>query len=691
MKSNLLLRHGIAIASLAAFGCLVLFAFIAFLSYQSDKTLIAQWDVYTAAEDQLFLIRRDVNRLHEIEHRLAAGEVRPADELDEAGEALKAVPSLALAANRRISLLKQVQNHLAKGRLHDAAGILEGRAFTRASRDLRDRVFEYEMNERARLQSQLSDRLERQSRILEFDIAAIMLAIVLLVAASALTFFYVQRLRRFDRDLVIARHEAERASRLKSSFLANMSHEIRTPLNGVLGLTRLLRETKLKRDQEEIVSSLEASGRTLLALVNDILDLSKIESGKIEVEHEPFSVSALIEDLDKAFRPSAERKKLRLVLENPLGALGARGDVTKVRQVLQNLLSNAIKFTTHGEIRLKLSLRGDRLRFEVSDTGIGIPEEAQARIFHPFEQADTSTSRLHGGSGLGLTICRYLVTAMGGRIHMKSDLGAGSSFLFEIPYEPAEAPAPPPPPSQPERVQAAPPVSSSPHLLLVEDNEVNAHLVVSFLKRRGFDVDVATDGEKALEIAKRNVYDLVLMDIHLPQKDGLETAQDLRSGLAGAANAKVPIVALTASAIKGERERCLDAGMNEFLTKPIDLDLLEQTIRHYVGAAPVKSPQSSDGRRAPDLDDDLRAELFELFRKVTPPRLEQIREAVGRSDWKAAGKIAHTMKSSAAQLGFFDLADLCQRLEAKGFAGNGEGWEEDLAQLENACAEVSQT
>jgi CheY-like chemotaxis protein/HPt (histidine-containing phosphotransfer) domain-containing protein len=219
-------------------------------------------------------------------------------------------------------------------------------------------------------------------------------------------------------------------------------------------------------------------------------------------------------------------------------------------------------------------------------------------------------------------------------------------------------------------------------LLLVEDNEVNAHLVLSFLKRRGFEIDVAEDGEKAIEIARKNIYDLILMDIHLPQKDGLETAQDLRAGRGGAANAKVPIVALTASAIKGERERCLKAGMNEFLTKPVDLDLLEQTIRSHVGVGP--SRPSVEVRRAPDLDDDLRGELLVIFQKVTPPRMAQIREAVAKGDWKAAAKVAHTMKSSAAQLGFFELSDVCTRLEAKGFAGNGDGWDADIVELEAA-------
>lgn len=666
---------------------MVLFTVVTVVSYVSDRKLIQQWEKFTSSEEQLFLLRQDANRLSDIEHHLSTGSVRWDESWGQVGVELSKVPSLEPLARERFALLSEARGYLLAGRTAQANAILDGRQLDGVARELRDGLFAYEVNERNKLQNQLGDRLEGQGRLLDFDVLAVVLAVILILSASAFVYFHVQRLRKFDRDLVTARLEAERASRLKSAFLANMSHEIRTPLNGVLGLTRLLRETKLSGDQEEIVSSLEASGRTLLALVNDILDLSKIESGKIEVVKEPYDLTALIEDLEKAFRPTAERKKLKLIVENASMPIGLDGDVVKVRQVLQNLLSNAIKFTRQGEVILRFKRLGSVIRFEVQDTGIGIAEEALGRIFRPFEQADSSTSRHHGGSGLGLAICRHLVRAMDGRMDVESRYGEGSTFWFELPFEPALPPAV----TISAPVSAPTPLPQERTLLLVEDNEVNARLVISFLRRRGFVVDLAEDGDRALEIAREKAYDLVLMDIHLPKKDGLETTRDLRAGVAGPAYQKTPIVALTASAIKGERERCLAAGMNDFLTKPIDLDLLEQTVRRFLGAPAVWSPVGATAgnvRRAPDLDEDLREELLNLFKKVTPPRLGQLRDAVAQGDWKSAGKVAHTMKSSAAQLGFFDLADVCKRLESKGFSGDSKGWAEEVGALEKACAEA---
>lgn len=748
MKQNFLLRHGIRIAGLSALASVFLFTVVAVLSFQSDKRLIDQWESYMSAEEELFRLREDANRLYEIEHRLGVGGVHLDRELRAAGTELTRIPSLEGATRRRIAILKEAREHLLAGRDGQANRILRGRELDQVSRDLREALFEYEMNERSRLQDKLSDRLFQQERILEFDIAAILLAVTLLISASIMILFYIQRLRKFDRDTISARVEAERASRMKSSFLANMSHEIRTPLNGVVGLTRLLRETRLNEDQEEIVESLEASGRTLLALVNDILDLSKIESGKIEIVKEPYDVTSMLQDLEKAFRTQAEKKKLALVFEGPSVPIAVRGDSLKVRQVLQNLISNAIKFTREGEVRVRWRKEGARMRFEVKDTGIGIPDEALDRIFRPFEQADSSTSRTHGGSGLGLAICRNLVIAMGGEMAVQSQAGLGSLFWFELPFEPATlVRTTGPSEAAEERAPALTSVVPGQKILLVEDNEVNRHLVTAFLSKRGYNVESAEDGEIASRMVRDKAYDLILMDVHLPKRDGFEVTRDIRGGKLGSRNTKAPVVALTASAIKGERERCLGAGMNDFITKPVDLDMLEQVVRRFVATgskvvalpatstkpeakgerprpetlkrpeAPLDGPASTEPmpprqqpltaaeamkraglspvsgssagpRKAPDLDDDLRAELFQIFKRVTPARLEELRVAVSKSDWKTAGRVAHTMKSSAAQLGFFDLADLCKKLEAKGFEGEAEGWPQELKELERVSGEV---
>lgn len=689
MKDGFFFRHGIRMAGISAFVAMILFTLVAILSYRGDKRLIGLWEGYLSAEEQLFLLRVDSNRLFEIEHRLTAGGVNLSDDLKKAGKDLGKVPSLEKYSSHKLELLDHARNSLLLNEPARARQILESPEMRQVEKDLRDALFQYEINDRRRLQDRLGNRISSQEETLEFDIAAIVLAGVLLLSASLLVFFYVGRLRRYDRELVKARHEAERASGMKSSFLANMSHEIRTPLNGVLGLTRLLRETKLDSDQEDLVESLEASGRTLLMIVNDILDLSKIESGKIEIETIDFDVRALLDDIEKVFRVTAERKRLRFLLEGPSDSVFVRGDTTKIRQVAQNLISNALKFTREGEVRVRWRLeggaRGPFMRFEVRDSGIGIPEEALYRIFHPFEQADSSTSRHYGGSGLGLAICRHLVDAMGGEIGVESRVGLGSLFWFTIPYTPAEHPV-----EKSWAASAASPaaITRTPvqglKVLLVEDNEVNQHLVVSFLDRRGFKIEAAGNGVEALQMLRQQDFDLILMDAHLPEMDGFEATKRIRAGEAGTLAQGLPIIALTASAVTGERERCLGVGMTDFMTKPVDLDLLEKTIRATAGGNSGEggsAAKSEEGAGTPakrvlphDLDEELFGELVAIFRRVTPDRVKELKTAVETKSWKLAGRSAHTMKSSAAQLGLWALSEVCKKMEAKGFAEDGDNW-----------------
>ncbi|MBX2988661.1 MAG: response regulator [Bdellovibrionaceae bacterium] len=686
MKDHFLLRHGIRMAAVAAFGALTLFTVITVLSYRGDKRLIDLWESYMLSEEQLFLLREDANRLFEVEHRLLSGGVNLDSELKKAGTELSRIPSLEIHARRHLSLLHEARAHLMRNRDARARAILQGPAINLVSKELREALFKYELNERNRLQQKLMTRLDSQEEILETDVAGIIMAVVLCISAFVLMRLYMIRQGNYDRELVAARHEAERASRLKSSFLANMSHEIRTPLNGVLGLTRLLRETKLDSEQQEIIESLEASGRTLLSIVNDILDLSKIESGKIEVEEIDYNLSAVLADIEKVFRATADRKQIKFVVQGPSQALFVRGDTVKVRQVLQNLVSNALKFTRNGEVRTSWRIenlpRGLFMRFEVRDTGIGIPSEALHRIFHPFEQADTSTSRHYGGSGLGLAICRHLVEAMGGEIGVDSKVGFGSLFWFRVPYvSVATPPLEDEVLSQPLLSNAALKDSSlvGP-VLLVEDNEVNQHLVASFLRRRGYQLETAFNGIEALDWLKKRPFQLILMDAHLPEMDGFEATRRIRAGEAGPLGRVVPIIALTASAITGERERCLAVGMNDFMTKPVDLDLLERNIRRMLrkkGDGMESQTMKDTKKPLPyDLDEDLYLQLIAIFRRVTPDRIRDFEQAKAKQDWTAAGKIAHTIKSSAAQLGLTELAEICKKMEVKGLSGEGdEDWE----------------
>ena len=695
MKIPFLIRHGIRIAGLSALASVVLFTVVTFLSYQTDQRFIDLWEGYRVSEEQLFELRVDANRLFEIEHRLTVGGVSLDQELRQAGADLARVPSLKAYSDQKLDLLKRARQYLMQNQDSRAREILNGRELTQVNKALREALYHYELNERQRLQVKLESRLESQSDILHFDIMAILLAVVLLLSASVLVIFYIERLRRFDRDIIAARNEAERASRMKSAFLANMSHEIRTPLNGVLGLTRLLRETKIDREQQELVESLEASGRTLLSIVNDILDLSKIESGKIELDPTVFDACGLVSDIEKAFRPVADRKNLRLLVEGPTGEVPVVADVVKIRQVLQNFVSNALKFTKEGEVRIRWRLEpGPVLRFEIKDTGIGISPESLHRIFHPFEQGDSSTSRHYGGSGLGLAICRHLVEAMGGQIGVESRLGWGSLFWANVPCQLGTMSAIR---SQKERSACLIRPEESLHssfvrgaaarLLLVEDNLVNQHLVVTFLRRRGFEVEAVGTGTASLNALRDRDFDLILMDAHLPEMDGFQATQEIRRGTAGERARHLPIIALTASAIKGERERCLAAGMNEYLTKPVDLDQLEGAIRLSLGLHQEKKALAKEAllktnpTRPHDLDEDLYQDLARLFLRITPDRVVELEKSFILNDGKAMGKIAHTMKSSAAQLGLVELAEMCKRMEIKGLQGSDEQWDDLLAEF----------
>jgi signal transduction histidine kinase/ActR/RegA family two-component response regulator len=387
-----------------------------------------------------------------------------------------------------------------------------------------------------------------------------------------------------ERQLEQARASADEANRAKGDFLAVMSHEIRTPLNAVIGFANLLAESKLDEIQRGYLATVTSEGTRLSSLVNDILDLSKIEEGRLSLERLPFAPVETALEVLRLFRARAAEKNLDLRFEAQLtGQLLVAGDPLRFRQILVNLTDNAIKFTPRGSVTVfltwtppELAASHGRLGLRVKDTGIGIPVDKRKNLFQMFMQADVSTTRRYGGTGLGLAICQRLVALMGGEIIVNSTVGEGTEFAFTVPAAPVALPGELE--ADDSRSLFAP--GRKPHILVVDDMQTNRFLLEVFLSRTGFESTLAAGGEEAVRLAGENRYDAILMDLQMPDLDGYGATQRIRAG--ESAGSHIPIIALTASIAKGTREKCLAAGMDEHLTKPLDLRKFNAVLRQII-------------------------------------------------------------------------------------------------------------
>lgn len=495
-----------------------------------------------------------------------------------------------------------------------------------------------------------------------------MLSLVALASIVVLGSFIILRVLKqviLIKELEAAEKSAVKSARIKEQFLANMSHEIRTPINAVIGFTGLLNKTQLEPEQKKYVGHIQQSSSNLLTIINDILDISKIQANKLRIVDKPFDLHETCKGLTSILQFKMEEKKLQFKLNiDPSVPQRLIGDGDRLNQILTNLLNNATKFTQQGEIELAIKTvkrlyNNVDIQFVVTDTGIGIPANKLDQIFERFEQVDTDMTRAYGGTGLGLSIVKSLVTQMNGKIDVKSEFGKGSSFIVTLPYKEMELTSIEASAGASEKSKNSKLAFDRFRLLVAEDNQMNQMLLHHILDQWHVDYEMMDDGEKVIAKLKEEKFDLVLMDIQMPVMDGYTTARLIRDEL----KSNIPIIAMTAHVLVGEKEKCINAGMDDYLPKPIDEQFLFEILKKYLhihSVAPVKKEiVTQQDFQFIDLTQlnknfggnvDFILKMVRQFDKQFPKELADLKAAIDASNFTEIRRVAHLMKSTVTIL-----------------------------------------